>query len=166
MKKIFLLNIIIFSVMFSAAARCGAGFHGGADFSRENIEDKSLAFVSVSFAMDSSPWVGSLEYNFKNKTVEMIFDNWIIYKKIKGSLNGYFLWGLGFGASVSDSKSFFSDSRLGAGLNFFAGKNNIFEFCVQTVWALTYGIKKDGSDFSLFIDPLRFPVSGGIRFWF
>lgn len=164
MKKIILICIIL-SAMFSVSAKCGVGVQAGADFSRKNIEDKNLPFVSVSFAMDSSPWVESLDYNVKNKSVEINFENWVIYKKISGTFNRYFLWGFGFGASFSDSKKIFSDSRLGAGLNYFAGENGSFEFYIQAVWALTYGIKKD-SDYKAFLDPLRFPVSGGIRFWF
>lgn len=162
------ITILIFTLIISTAslfAKNGIGVQGGIVFSKETFEESPDYICSATFAGDWTPWVASANYSTASKRISLVFDNWVIYRKISGSLNYFLFWGVDAGFCPSE-KELNSGARLGGGINVFFGENNSVELFIQTAWDLIYGIKKEDSDFKFFIDPLNFPVSGGIRFWF
>ena len=99
MKRIFVLALVLFFPS-SLFAKTGIGIQGGAKFTPSADAD-----VGFNLRSEFSPWGIAASYNLKDKSIDLILDNWWIYKKINSRLNWFALWGMSFSGKV-ENKSF------------------------------------------------------------
>lgn len=123
--------------------------------------------TGINFRSDFSPWGIAASYNIKQKSVDLVFDNWWIYKKINSNINWFTLWGISFGAKTENKLLFETGSRLGIGMNFFCFNNRFFELYFYSAWNPSVGINynKEDSKTSFCFTPNCFPSNIGFRIW-
>lgn len=162
MKKTLMAVIVMVSSAF-LFARTGIGIQGGAkiDMGVDHVEGMSIR-------SDRSPWGISLDCNFKDKSADLILDDWWIVKRLSNNVNLYTLWGMSFGARLENTWYGETGPRLGAGIDVFLFKGRCLEFFAQAAWNPSIGANWDGEEdeLSLRFRPACFPVNGGIRLWF
>ena len=173
MKKTLMAVIVMVSSAF-LFARTGIGIQGGAkiDMGVDHVEGMSIR-------SDRSPWGISLDCNFKDKSADLILDDWWIVKRLSNNVNLYTFWGMSFGARLENEwygetgmrlggSLRGTGSRVGAGVDVFLFKSRCLEFFAQAAWNPSIGANWDSEEdeLSLCFRPACFPVNGGIRLWF
>ena len=159
MKKIlvFLACIFMGSVAF---AGIGFGVQGGVK------SDPSLdCSAGISVRSEFSPWGISASWNIREKSADLVLDNWWIYKKINSRINWFALWGMSFGGKFENEFYGETGARVGIGINAFCLENRGLEFYTHAVWNPSFGLNYDSGDekFTFRFVPACFPVNAGIR---
>ncbi|MBS7241350.1 hypothetical protein [Treponema sp.] len=161
MKRIFVLALVLFFPSF-LFAKTGIGIQGGAKFTPSADAD-----VGFNLRSEFSPWGIAVSYNLKDKSIDLVLDNWWIYKKINSRLNWFALWGMSFSGKVENKSFAETGARLGMGLNVFCFENRCLEFYAHSVWNPSVGVyyDRDDEEYSLRFVPACFPLNAGVRFW-
>ncbi|MCQ2241359.1 hypothetical protein [Treponema sp.] len=161
MKKILLFIGCMFfcSVAF---AKVGCGVQGGVKFSPS--PDGS---TGITIRSEYTPWGISASYNFKEKSADLILDNWWVYKKMNSNINWFALWGMSFGGRIENESYVETGARVGIGINAFCFESCCLEFYTHAVWNPSVGVNYDRDDekYSFRFVPACFPINAGIRVW-
>lgn len=160
-KRFLLLAMLMFSSML-LHAKTGLGIQGGIRFT-----PSPEGCFGITGRSESSPWGVEISYDFREESINLVLDNWWIYKRIDSNLNWFALWGLSFGGRLKNEAYLDTGSRVGIGLNAFCFESRCLELYAQAAWNPTVGIDfdRDGKKYSVRVTPACFPVNAGIRFW-
>lgn len=123
---------------------------------------------ALTFKLDSSPWVFALNVDGMSSHylgIGITADRWIENKTIEAPLAYYYGWGLA-GSLVSVDNAYtnvFIGMRALLGINAFV-VDDFLELYAQVAWqpGILFSLAGDGG---VQLEPLRFPLNLGFRFW-
>ncbi|MBQ0039631.1 MAG: hypothetical protein KBS64_04320 [Treponema sp.] len=156
--------VLVFMLAGSTAfAKTGVGIQGGIKFSPEADVCSGLVLRS-----DHSPWGLAASWNIEEKSLDLVLDNWVFYKKINAAASWFALWGMSYSGRFENECFIETGARLGVGANVFFFDSRSLEFYAQTAWNPSVGMyyDRDEKECSLRFVPACFPINAGIRFWF
>ena len=169
-KKAFvcLLFTCVYLPLLSAAV--GIGVQGDAAVRSELPSGTDGAFpcgASLTLATDTLPWVFAVQARLNPLYIGFTADNWVVYQPLGRAASWFAFWGISGGGELEDACGINTGARLGVGANLFLFRRHL-ELYALAAWNPTFGVNltPDDSDERLFVQPLFFPASAGLRVWF
>lgn len=164
--RISFMLLFAFVLIPSMFARAGIGIQGGASLTPK-VDDYHDFSAGITLRSDYTPWGIAANWNFREKSVSLVLDNWWVYKDMDSCINWFAFWGMSFGGKFENRYFADTGARVGAGMNAFLFDSRCLEVYAHAAWnpSIGAGYSRDSKKYFLRFVPACFPVNAGLRVW-